>query len=153
MTMEIDEIKTLIDLMNDNGLVEIEMEEKGRKIRLVKEGTSPRELVAVQTQIPTMIGQAGVESAAAAENAEESGLYEVTAPMVGTLYRAPSPDSAPFVDVGMKVTEDTTVCIIEAMKVMNEIRAEVSGTIVEVLVENAHPVEYGQPLFKIKVEE
>ena len=152
--MEIDEIKTLIDLMNDNGLVELEMEEKGRKIRLVKEGTSPREVVAVQTQIPTMIGQAGmIPAAAEAETAEESGLYEVTAPMVGTFYKSPSPDSVPFVDVGMKVTEDTTVCIIEAMKVMNEIRAEVSGTIVEILVENAHPVEYGQPLFKVKLEE
>jgi acetyl-CoA carboxylase biotin carboxyl carrier protein len=72
--------------------------------------------------------------------------------MVGTFYSAPSPDSDPFVEVGSPVADDTTVCIIEAMKVMNEIHAEIVGTVVELLVENGHPVEYGQPLFKVQVE-
>jgi acetyl-CoA carboxylase biotin carboxyl carrier protein len=152
--MELDDIKALIALMNDNGLAELEVEQEGTKVRLVKEGAAKPEMVAVSAGVAPMAPApvAGVP-AAAAPAAVEVGVHTLTAPMVGTFYRAPSPDSDPFVDEGMKVTEDTTVCIIEAMKVMNEIHAEVGGTVIEVLVENGQPVEYGQPLFKIKMDE
>lgn len=93
---------------------------------------------------PTAIG------AAAAEPAEEAGVTYIKSPMVGTFYRSPSPDSKPFAEAGTKVTESSVVCIIEAMKIMNEIQAEVKGTILDVLVENGEPVEYGQRLFKVK---
>jgi acetyl-CoA carboxylase biotin carboxyl carrier protein len=81
---------------------------------------------------------------------QPANLHEIASPMVGTFYRAPSPDSAPYVELGQKVTPDTVVCIIEAMKVMNEIKAETTGTIVEILVENGKSVEFGQPLFRVK---
>jgi len=151
--MEMDEIKTLIDLMNDNGLSELEIEEKGRKVRLVKETAKKPEVVAVPAQAPQVVSDGSSRAAPRAEAVEETGVHEITAPMVGTFYSAPSPDSEPFVEVGMRVAEDTTVCIIEAMKVMNEIHAEVAGTIVEILVENGQPVEYGQPLFKVRLED
>jgi len=158
--MEIDELKTLIDFMNDNDLAELEIEQEGKKIRLVKMGGLAREVVAVPAQMPAMAqvtakAGAGAAPGAAPQAAEPapSDVHVIKAPMVGTLYRAPSPDSDPFVEVGMQVSEETTVCIIEAMKVMNEIRAEVAGTILEVLVENGHPVEYGQPLFRVELEE
>lgn len=153
--MEIGEIKVLIELMNDNGLAELEIEEEGSKIRLVKEGTT-REVVAVSTQIPTIVSETASVAAPGGVGAgvvEEAGIVEIKAPMVGTFYRAPSPDSDPFVDEGMEVGEETVVCIIEAMKVMNEIRAEVAGTIAEILVESGQPVEYGQPLFKVRTKE
>ena len=163
--MEIDDIKTLIALMNENNLAELEIEEEGRKIRLVKQGNHTREVVAVAAPIApiaqmaapaaeaTAAGGTAAAAAGGAAGAPAEKLHVIKAPMVGTIYRAPSPDSDPFVDVGMQVGEETTVCIIEAMKVMNEIHAECTGTIAEVLVENGHPVEYGQPLFKVRLEE
>jgi len=152
--MEMDEIKTLIDLMNDNGLSELEIEEEGRKVRLVKETAKKPEVVAVPAhQVPQVVSEGSSQAASRAEAVEETGVHEITAPMVGTFYSAPSPDSEPFVEEGMKVAEDTTVCIIEAMKVMNEIHAEVAGTIIEILAENGQPVEYGQPLFKVSLED
>ncbi len=157
--MEINDLKALIDLMNENSLAELEIEEKGKKVRLVKVGIPSREVVAVptamaaMTQMSPILTETMAAGATAAAPAPEADIHIIKAPMVGTLYRAPSPDSEPFAEVGMQVGDESTVCIIEAMKVMNEIHAEVSGTIVEVLVENGHPVEYGQPLFKVKVEE
>ena len=150
--MEIEDIKTLIDLMNENALIELEVEEEGRKVRLVKEGLARREVVAVPAQMSAVVVEPAGTSPSPAAAADEN-VAEVVAPMVGTFYRAPSPDSDPFVDVGMQVTEEATVCIIEAMKVMNEIHAEMTGTVLEVLVEDGHPVEYGQPLFRIRLEE
>ena len=138
--------------MNANGLSELEIEEEGSKVRLVKESSRKAEVVAVP-QMPQVVSQGYLAPAQQAEAPEETGIHEITAPMVGTFYRAASPDSDHFVDEGMKVTEDATVCIIEAMKVMNEIHAEVTGTVVEILVENGQPVEYGQPLFKVKLED
>ena len=150
--MEIEDIKTLIDLMNQNALIELEVEEKGRKVRLVKEGSARREVVAVPAQMSAVVAEPSKAPPSAPEEAG-ANFAEIAAPMVGTFYRAPSPDSDPFVDVGMPVTEETTVCIIEAMKVMNEIHAEMAGTVLEILVENGHPVEYGQPLFRVRLEE
>lgn len=151
--METDDIKALIELMNDNGLAELEIEEGGAKIRLVKEGPRRPEVVAVSTGIPTIVSEVVSLPVDADAGGLEPGIVEITAPMVGTFYSASSPDNDPFAEVGMSITEETTVCIIEAMKVMNEIHAEVTGTVVKVLVENGHPVEYGQPLFKVRVEE
>ena len=151
--MEIDDLKSLIDLMNANGLSELEIEEEGCKVRLVKESSRKAEVVAVPAQMPQVVSEARPSAAPQPAAPEEDGVHEIVAPMVGTFYRAPSPDSDPFVEEGMTVTEDTTVCIIEAMKVMNEIHAEVGGMITEILVENGQPVEYGQPLFKVKLED
>jgi acetyl-CoA carboxylase biotin carboxyl carrier protein len=153
--MEMDELKALIEFMNENGLAELEVEQEGKKIRLVKFGGGVREIAAMPAYIPAMPGMPGAPAAAPqqAVTAPPTNIAEVKAPMVGTFYRSPSPDSDPFVEVGAQINHDTTVCIIEAMKVMNEIHAEVSGKILEVLVENGQPVEYGQPLFKVELEE
>ncbi len=125
-------MKDLLDLMNENNLTEIEIEEDGLKIRLQK-GRPPSEAV--------VITESGEQTA---------GTDTINAPMVGTFYTSPSPDSPPHIDVGDTVTPDTVVCIIEAMKVMNEIKAGVAGEVLEVLVDNGSPVEYGIPLFRIK---
>ncbi len=151
--MDIDDLKTLIELMNENALSELEIEEEGRKVRLVKEAARKAEVVAVPTRIGEVVSESRSGEVPSGAPAQEPGIGEITAPMVGTFYRSQSPDSDPFIEEGMKVTAETTVCIIEAMKVMNEIHAELSGTIVEALVENGQPVEYGQPLFKVKLEE
>jgi len=155
--MEIEDLKTLIAIMNDNNLAEIEIEEEGRKIRLVKMGAGASQVIAVPTAMPQMVPVAAAPAGAGAPGAATPAaaavnIHVVKAPMVGTFYSAPSPDSDAFVEVGSPVADDTTVCIIEAMKVMNEIHAEIVGTVVEVLVENGHPVEYGQPLFKVQLE-
>lgn len=150
--MEMNELKSLIEFMNENGLAELEIEQEGKKVRLVKFGGGLREMAAMPAYMPVVPGApAGIAQQAAP--AQPSNIVDVKAPMVGTFYRSPSPDSDPFVEVGAQVNHDTTVCIIEAMKVMNEIHAEVSGKIVEVLVENGQPVEYGQPLFKVELDE
>jgi acetyl-CoA carboxylase biotin carboxyl carrier protein len=154
--MDTEELKKLIEFMNENNLAELEIEEEGRKVRLVKVGSGAREVVAMPAQVPAGPAQsAAAQAAGGAPAAPEppANIHIIKAPMVGTFYRAPSPDSDPFADAGAQVSDDTTVCIIEAMKVMNEIRAEVTGTIVEVLAENGHPVEYGQPLFKVQLAE
>jgi len=156
--MDTEELKKLIEFMNENNLAELEIEEEGRKVRLVKVGSGAREVVAVPAHIPAGLAhaaavQAAGGSAPVAPAVPPANIHIIKAPMVGTFYSSPSPDSDPFADAGTQVSDDTTVCIIEAMKVMNEIRAEVTGTIVEVLAENGHPVEYGQPLFKVQLAE
>jgi acetyl-CoA carboxylase biotin carboxyl carrier protein len=152
--MDIEELKSLIAFMNENDLVELELEEGGKKVRLVKTGGTAGHVLAVPAGFPAMAaGQPGTPAAEAAPAAPAANIQIIKAPMVGTLYRAASPDSDPFADVGSLVNQETVVCIIEAMKVMNEIRAEVVGRVVEVLIENGHPVEYGQPLFKVELEE
>lgn len=149
--MEIKEIRTLIDLMKKNGLTVFQMERGDFKITLktaeaggvvMAPGPSipPPAAAPVATEVPVAV----------MASAPEPSLREIKAPMVGTFYVAPSPDAPPFVTPGQVVTPDTVVCIIEAMKVMNEIKAEVSGTIVEVCVENGKPVQFGQALFRIK---
>lgn len=148
--MDLKDIKAIIDLMKKNSISEFELERQDFKIRLKRGGM----VVAATEEItlPTMISAAGAPSANAigpAAVAAASGL-EIKAPMIGTFYRAPSPESVNYIEVGAEVNPDTVVCIIEAMKVMNEIKAEVRGVVTEILVENAKPVEFGQPMFKIR---
>ncbi len=138
--MTLEKIRELLDLMDTNNLTEIEIEEDGVKVRLRK-GRSPSEAVVTTTAPKGRVEVVPLEEVPSGDT--------VNAPMVGTFYRAPSPDAAPYVDVGDEVTADTVVCIIEAMKVMNEIKAGIKGVVTEVLAESGSAVEYGRPLFRI----
>ena len=136
--------------MKSSDLSEFEIEQQGLKLR-IKRDNGKMMVTPTVIQAP-MANQALSGTAAAVEPVaeEEKGISIVKAPMVGTFYNAPSPDKDAFAAVGTKVSKDSVVCIIEAMKVMNEIQSEISGTIVEVLVENEAAIEFGQPLFKVK---
>ena len=153
--MNLKDIKGIIDLMKKNAVSEFEMEEGDFKIKLKRApGKLHKGEVGVAQEGPAIVTAPVVASAVPAPATPvpepvAEGL-EVKSPMIGTLYRRPSPDSDPFVEVGTAVEPDTVVCIIEAMKVMNEIKAEVKGVIAEVLVEDGKPVEYGQALFRIE---
>lgn len=143
--MNLKEIKEIISLMDENDLTEIEIERDGLKIRLKKRSGQIEQMI-------TAIPQAPIKETAPAEvqpALQTEELAEIKSPMVGTFYRAPSPESLPFVDVGSEVQPDKVVCIIEAMKLMNEIKSEIKGSIKEILVENGHPVEFGQVLFRV----
>jgi acetyl-CoA carboxylase biotin carboxyl carrier protein len=145
------ELKELIQLMNENGLSEIEMEKDGLKIRL-KKGASGFEQVVVHESRPAASARA-VEASEAreAKPAPAPGKQlAIKSPMVGTFYSAPAPDAASFVQIGTQVEVGQVVCIIEAMKLMNEIKSEVRGKVVEILVNNGDPVEFGQPLFRVE---
>ena len=153
--MNFDEIKRIVQLMQENDLAEFEMEREGFRIvmrksqpNVVTSQVVPVATPSIDTSSPHTVPIA--ETAAAGEEAEQDNYQTIISPMVGTFYAAPSPDSDPYVEVGDEVDEETVVCILEAMKVMNEIKAEVCGRIVEILVENAEPVEYGQPLYKVE---
>lgn len=157
--MDLKEIKAIIDLMKKNSLSEFELEEKDFKIKLKRPigsalapaAVSPVDDPELTAFSPLGRGPAGGGNAASAPApAVVAGETEIKSPMIGTLYRAPSPDAAPYVEVGSEVGPDTVVCIIEAMKVMNEIKAEARGVITAIVAENAKPVEFGQPLFKIR---
>jgi acetyl-CoA carboxylase biotin carboxyl carrier protein len=150
--VDLKDIKALIDLMKKNDLSVFEMEKDGFRIKLQK-GLGDQPIVSVPTTISPVAAPAhanGTPAAAAAAPAETMQLKDIVSPMVGTFYRGASPDAPPFVDVGKTVGEDTVVCIIEAMKVMNEIKAEASGVIAEVVAENGKPVQFGQVLFKVR---
>lgn len=147
--MNITEIRKLVEIITENDLREFELDEGDFSIRICR-GAEP---VHTPVYAPAPMAPAASPSAPAAAPApaaNEAGIEVIKSPMVGTFYRAPSPDSEPFVAEGKKVSADTVVCIIEAMKVMNEIQSEISGTIVEVLVQDGDAVEFGQPLFKVK---
>ena len=139
--MNIDEIKDLVRLMVENDLAELDITEGENKIRLKRGG-------GVEAAATPAVAAAPAAPAAPAPKPEN--LLEVKSPMVGTFYAAPSPDSPPYVAVGASVNDETVVCILEAMKVMNEIKAECTGQVVEVCVKNAQPVEYGQVLFRVR---
>ncbi|WP_194711595.1 acetyl-CoA carboxylase biotin carboxyl carrier protein [Noviherbaspirillum soli] len=150
--MDLRKLKTLIDLVAESDIAELEVTEGESKVRIVKSSATPHnQLVMMQ---PQAMAQQPAQSAApapaasAAIDAAPTG-HVVKSPMVGTFYRAASPGSAPFVDVGATVKEGDTLCIIEAMKLLNEIDADASGVIQQILVENGQPVEFGQPLFII----
>ncbi len=152
--MDLKEIKAVIDLMTRNGLSEFEMEKPEFKIR-VRRGSNGEVVNVVPAQVmsapaPVSAAPQTAAPAAPAVVAKDSGFKQILSPMVGTFYRSPSPDSASYIEVGQEVNEDTVVCIIEAMKVMNEIKAEMKGVIVEVLAQNNKPVEFGKPLFAIR---
>ena len=150
--MELKDIKLIIDLMKKNDLSVFKLEKEGFKI-VLERGTGGAYTVvappAAALSLPAAAAPAVADAAAPAKTEVADG-HEITSPMVGTFYAAPSPESPAYVKVGDTVSEDTVVCIIEAMKVMNEIKAEARGVITQVLVENAKPVEFGQPLFKIR---
>ena len=138
------ELRRLTELMEQKDLFEVEIEEDGRRVHVVR--GAPR---AVPAAAPAPGAPAGTAPAAEGAAAASRGV-EITSPMVGSFYRAPGPDAAPFVEVGDRITKNTVVCIVEAMKVMNEIKAEVEGEILEILVQNGEPVEFGQPLFLVR---
>lgn len=152
--MDIKQIKEVIDLMKKAELSNFEIEDKGFKLRLQRETGSQGAVQIVQHAAPAPVAPAAapapVAAAPAAPAADAANIKVITSPMVGTFYASSSPDAAPFVGIGSNVKADSVVCIVEAMKVMNEVQSEIAGSIVEVLVSNGTSVEYGQPLFKIK---
>lgn len=148
--MNLDQIKALVEMIDASNLTELNYEDKDLKLKLKKE----KETIVQQASVPVqeikeittpVIQQEAPETS----EVTETGLT-INAPMVGTFYKSPSPEADPYVKVGDKVSNDSIVCILEAMKLFNEIQAEVSGEIVEILVEDGQMVEYGQPLFKVK---
>jgi acetyl-CoA carboxylase biotin carboxyl carrier protein len=153
--VDLKDIKAIIDLMKKNSISEFELERQDFKIRL-KRGSNAGAIPIQYDEMPTLTPFPGsalsTGAPATAVQASSAGVseLEIKSPMIGTFYRAPSPEAAPYVDVGSEVNPEAVVCIIEAMKVMNEIKSEVKGVVTQVLVENAKPVEFGQPLFKIR---
>ena len=147
--VDLKDIKAIIDLMKKNDLSVFEMEKDGFRLKLQK-GVDQPIISAPATVSPSPIPAVLNGPPAAAAHSAETALKDVVSPMVGTFYRGGSPDAPPFVDVGKTVTEDTVVCIIEAMKVMNEIKAETSGVIAEVAAESGKPVQFGQVLFRVR---
>jgi oxaloacetate decarboxylase alpha subunit len=144
--MNIKEIKDMINLMNENGLTELEIEKDGMRIRLRKGAGGNFEKIVEEVHRPAQVlpqPQAGKETA-------EKKTIEIKSPMVGTFYRSPSPDAPPYVNIGDVIEAGQVICIIEAMKLMNEIKAEAKGKIVDVPVDNAEPVEFGQVLFVLE---
>jgi acetyl-CoA carboxylase biotin carboxyl carrier protein len=150
---DMDELRELMELVTEQGFTEFEFENENIRVRLSKAATftpipqpapvagvspQPHTGTPVQTDLPAAVGE------------PDEGLHKILSPIVGTFYRSPGPDKDPYVKEGSKVTPETVVCIVEAMKLMNEIQAEVSGEVVRVYVENGQPVEFGQPLFGIK---
>ena len=164
--MDLKQIKQIIELMKRSELTEFAVEEEGFKLkirrgpqdlpvvsnsRMASGGYNPEPPPAHAPSSHTGHHSTGAAPATgSAQAAEEPGVIYVKSPMVGTFYRAPTPESKPFAENGTVISETAVVCIIEAMKIMNEIQAEVKGTVIEVLVENGQPVEYGQRLFKVK---
>jgi len=156
--VDLKDIKAIIDLMRKNSLSEFELEKQDFKIKLKRGVTG--QVVPVEESQPAAYtiplpptetpGSPAAPGPAAAPSPAAPPLLEIKSPMIGTFYRAPSPDAADYVEIGTDVTPETVVCLIEAMKVMNEIKAEVKGVVTHILVENAKPVEFGQPLFRIR---
>lgn len=150
--MDLKDIKIIIDLMKKNDLAVFQLEREGFKLKIGRGGAytvasapAPAAASPVSLPAPTVSSADPVATSAAAEK-----LTDITSPMVGTFYQAMSPESPAYVKVGQTVTADSVVCIIEAMKVMNEIKAETDGVIAEISVENGKPVQFGQPLFRVR---
>jgi acetyl-CoA carboxylase biotin carboxyl carrier protein len=154
--LDIKAIKQVVDLMKRSELSEFELEEEGFKLRLSRKSGETQIIQAAPiaaapiAAAPAAAAPAAAPAAESAAPVEEAGISVINSPMVGTFYSSASPESPAFAKVGGKIGNDSIVCIIEAMKVMNEIHAEISGTVTEILVENGEAVEYGQPLFKVK---
>jgi len=147
-------LKRIVEIMNQNDLAEIEIEEEGTRLRLRKmEGAAPIAVVApgaVPVAVPAPAAVPEPAAAPAEDEAAAEGLHTITAPMVGTFYRAPAPDQDAYIEVGRNINPESVVCILEAMKVMNEIKAECAGEVVRICVQNGEAVEYDQPLFVVK---
>ena len=158
-SVNMEELRELIDILRENGLAELELENEGFRVRLRRESAASELTHAAAPPPPPpppapapppspAPAHPGTQATTAA--AQDQDLHIIPSPIVGTFYRSPSPNADPFVKIGSNVEADTVVCIIEAMKLMNEIQAEASGEVVKIYVENGQPVEYGQPLFGIK---
>lgn len=154
--MDLRKLKTLIDLVSESNISELEITEADGKVRIVKAdpaaaaATAAPAYVAPASTVPAPLAAAAPTAAAAAPAAPAQSGHAVKSPMVGTFYRSSSPGSKPFVEVGSVVKEGEPICIIEAMKIMNEIEADKSGTVTKIVCENGQPVEFGQPLFIIE---
>ncbi len=153
--MDLKDIKAIIDLMKKNSITEFELEEKDSKLRL-KRGLNGGAAITQQSddggaaQMISMSAPVLAAATAAPALVANTGEIDIKSPMIGTFYRSSSPEASVYAEVGTQVGPDTVVCIIEAMKVMNEIKAEVKGVVTQLLVENGKPVEFGQPLFKVR---
>jgi acetyl-CoA carboxylase biotin carboxyl carrier protein len=157
--MDLDLIKKLVKIVDSSGVTDLELEENGLKIKIAKKIRSAQ--VVTQAQIPVTSAQSVVQPAASTADgtskqkseaeAVATNLHEIRSPIVGTFYRAPAPDADSYIQVGSDVSAGSVLCIVEAMKLMNEIESDVSGKIVKILVENGKPVEYNQPLFLIEL--
>ena len=154
-SVNMDEVRELIVLMRDNGLSELELELETFRVRLRRDSIPSAASQQVEIPAPAPVPELATAPAHSATQATEAGSQDqnthiIPSPIVGTFYRSPSPTADPFVKIGSNVEHDTVVCIIEAMKLMNEIQAEATGEVVKIYVENGQPVEYGQPLFGLK---
>ena len=149
---DLKDIKAIIDLMKKHDLSVFEIEKEGFRLKLQRGAFASQAAIAspAAAAVPSKVAPTGGEPPPGAKPIESVPMKEIVSPMVGTFYRAASPEAPPFIEVGKAVTEDTVVCIIEAMKVMNEIKAETSGVIAEVLAENSKPVQFGQALFRVR---
>ena len=154
--MDLRKLKTLIDLVEASDISELELTEGEEKVKISRQNSTAASLPSanyIQQPIqPTINQQPQIQSEAPSDNLETTSTdtkNSITSPMVGTFYRAASPDSAPFIDIGSTVKKGETLCIIEAMKILNEIESDKEGTITKILIENGQPVEFGQPLFEI----
>ena len=152
--IDLDWIRRLIDMVDGSGIDSLEISRFGTRVRIAK--SPPVMVSSAASAVAPVAGPASspaapppADSEPQAESESDSGLAEVHSPMVGTFYRAPAPDAPPYVETGDRVEKGQTLCILEAMKLMNELEAEVSGTVREICVENAEPVEFGQVLFRI----
>ena len=151
--MNMDEIKRILQLMEENRLVEFEYEDEGRRVKLRRAEDRPVFAAApagALAAVPVVLPDAGRAGTAGAAPGRGDNIVEFKSPLVGTFYRAPRPDAEPFVNAGDEVNPDKVICIIEAMKVMNEIKAEMNGVVREVLAKNSQAVEYGEPLYLIE---
>ena len=156
-SFNMDELRELAELVNEHGFTDFEFENENIRVRLSKQVNAPVFAAPVQqAAVPQQAAPTQADAAPAASEGtapavdEDANLYKITSPIVGTFYRSPSPDKPPYVSEGSTVSPETVVCIVEAMKLMNEIQAETSGEVVKIYVENGQPVEYGQPLFGIR---
>ena len=162
-SVNMDELRELIALLRENGLAELELEREDFRVRLRREGVAPAgdhsQYITVPAAAPVSLPNSApatatpstpASGAQASSASPDQDLHMITSPIVGTFYRSPSPTAEPFVKIGSNVESASVVCIIEAMKLMNEIQAETTGEVVKIYVENGQPVEYGQPLFGIR---
>lgn len=151
--MNIKEIKEMVNLMNENSLVELEIEKDGMRIRLKKIGHETETRVSsgpIVVERERILKEEAKKEAVETIEKASAKTVEIKAPMVGTFYRAPSPEAPPYVEAGQGIEPGQVICIIEAMKLMNEIKSEIKGKILEILVDNTEPVEFGQPMFLIE---
>ncbi|HET6272582.1 MAG TPA: acetyl-CoA carboxylase biotin carboxyl carrier protein [Bacteroidota bacterium] len=153
--MDLSYVKKLVKLLSESDVDEVEIEEEGKRIRVAKHARNPTGgsqnggMPVVMIPAPQPAPAQPTPAATAAGAPESTKYHEIKSPIVGTFYKSPAPDAAPFVEIGTLIQPGTVLCIVEAMKLMNEIEADVSGKVIKVMVENGQPVEYGQPLFLV----